>query len=627
VQRIEPDPAGDRVATVVCSRQAEVLHGEYQPLITAHTPSGDLPAWPAEPDWAQLRDGATLQADRVDFESFWCPHTVGTRVLRAGVDFDKVVLGIPVTALRDIVAPLAEVRPRWRAMIEALKPVPNVAMQLWMDRSTAELGDWPRPPGLDAGPAPYAVWTDMTETMRFEEWPADHQPVSVHYLCGVMPTDLHLRPASATSTPEEAHAQARRMAIRWLEVDAYELWPDAFAPGKVFRWDILHAPTGTRRGARLDAQFIRANVDPSELTHASPPNSTELRLHSGNSGFENLYLAGDWTRTGLNSAAVEGAFMSGRQAARAISGGTWPVSGEDWMAHPPPPGPRAPARPLYIDRVGRGEQAMPAPGLMQDARITAFALPASRAQGLVDRYLNEPCGQPGRYVADVPTALLTFLSARMTSTADEIGSLADRECAVWIPLRQGGRRLFWMPYVVVDTAIAAITGRETWGFPKEVGRLEIGADRWMAEGMVFDPLSRATPGRMAPLVVARRVGAPGPLGALLSTASAFAAELGGSLIDELFGVVAPTIVNLKQFRDATEPDRACFQSIVESSLEIVNFRAGRVLAGNFEVAMPPHGSHHIAADLGLAEVVVPTVVAEIEVDFRAGLGAEVWRWG
>jgi uncharacterized protein with NAD-binding domain and iron-sulfur cluster len=42
------------------------------------------------------------------------------------------------------------------------------------------------------------------------------------------------------------------------------------------------------------------------------------------SGFDNLFLAGDWTDSGLNAGCVEAATMSGLQAANAVLGrGRW----------------------------------------------------------------------------------------------------------------------------------------------------------------------------------------------------------------------------------------------------------------------------------------------------------------
>ncbi len=52
----------------------------------------------------------------------------------------------------------------------------------------------------------------------------------------------------------------------------------------------------------------------------SVPGTTEYRLRADESGFENLYLAGDWLRTGRSAGGIEGACMGRLQASRAISG-------------------------------------------------------------------------------------------------------------------------------------------------------------------------------------------------------------------------------------------------------------------------------------------------------------------
>jgi uncharacterized protein with NAD-binding domain and iron-sulfur cluster len=52
----------------------------------------------------------------------------------------------------------------------------------------------------------------------------------------------------------------------------------------------------------------------------------------GDSGFANLFLAGDWTRNGADIGCVEATVMSGRLAARAVLKMTpidLPVHGED----------------------------------------------------------------------------------------------------------------------------------------------------------------------------------------------------------------------------------------------------------------------------------------------------------
>ena len=80
----------------------------------------------------------------------------------------------------------------------------------------------------------------------------------------------------------------------------------------------------------------------------------------------------------------------------------------------------------------------------------------------------------------VPFVLCTYLrSDFLTSTSEQVGTISDRECALWIVLVEKPRGLalprivFWMPYIVIDTSIGMATGREIWGFRKEIGPVTI----------------------------------------------------------------------------------------------------------------------------------------------------------
>jgi uncharacterized protein with NAD-binding domain and iron-sulfur cluster len=70
----------------------------------------------------------------------------------------------------------------------------------------------------------------------------------------------------------------------------------------------------------LRSQFVRVNVDPSDRYVLCAPGSDHLRLRSDESGFDNLYLAGDWTDNGVNAGCIEAAVLSGLQAANAVAG-------------------------------------------------------------------------------------------------------------------------------------------------------------------------------------------------------------------------------------------------------------------------------------------------------------------
>ena len=88
-----------------------------------------------------------------------------------------------------------------------------------------------------------------------------------------------------------------------------------------FRWDLLVGDDAGASGSdRLASQFIRANWAPSERYVQSLPGTDKYRLKPGDSGYDNLVLAGDWTDCGFNAGCVEAATMSGLLAARAITG-------------------------------------------------------------------------------------------------------------------------------------------------------------------------------------------------------------------------------------------------------------------------------------------------------------------
>jgi len=69
----------------------------------------------------------------------------------------------------------------------------------------------------------------------------------------------------------------------------------------------------------LKGQHIVANVDPSERYTLSLPGTTKYRLRPDEKVVPGLYVAGDWTDSGLNIGCVEAAVMSGRLASAAIT--------------------------------------------------------------------------------------------------------------------------------------------------------------------------------------------------------------------------------------------------------------------------------------------------------------------
>jgi uncharacterized protein with NAD-binding domain and iron-sulfur cluster len=291
-----------------------------------------LPCWPGTPDYGQIApaQAALLREHAVDLESWWSDwpalyrqafgQDLPQRVLLRGRDFDQVVLGLPVSTLPLVAPGLLAASPPLASSAAALRSVVTQACQVWLDRDTRALGWTYLPDGeepiLTAFSQPYDTWAAMRQVLPSEDWPQASLPHSVQYFCGAMALS-ELPPRSDTGFPARAAAQAKANAIGLLGERIKALWKEA---GSSFPWQWLVDPLGAEGPARMDRQYWRANVDPSERYVLSVAGSSVQRLSSIGTGLPNLFLAGDWLRTGLDSGCVEAAVMGGMQAARAIGG-------------------------------------------------------------------------------------------------------------------------------------------------------------------------------------------------------------------------------------------------------------------------------------------------------------------
>lgn len=322
------------VQSVLVAVQAKSTRDPYGPTFLVN----GLKCWPAEPLWNQLVDGEQIKQAAVNFESHWCSWPVaGEETLERGTHFDKVVLALSLGGLKQlnpadasIAEELTAVNPDFRKMTEQIGLIPTQAFQIWCDPDLRGLGWQPDPPATVAAPEPHSVWADMSHTMRYEPWP-EPKPQTVEYFCGVLGTDLFTKPSTELGVPQTASNEVKRQAIAYLQQYAYTFFPQLGSRNGVVRWSLLHDYTGANGPARFEQQFWRANVSPNECIPGSGKGATRCRLRAGASGFENLYLAGCWVRTGLNNTCIEGAVMAGKQAARAISGSPQEIPGENFL--------------------------------------------------------------------------------------------------------------------------------------------------------------------------------------------------------------------------------------------------------------------------------------------------------
>jgi uncharacterized protein with NAD-binding domain and iron-sulfur cluster len=314
------DPSGRHIDRVEVLQQARPK-GTYQPLVDVN----GLPCWPSAPLWDQLEDGEKLEAADVAFELGEAEPGASTTTLRFGDDFDRVVLAISAAALPAICRDVMAASPAFRAMLDHTHTTMTQAFQLWLTTPPGELGFPYGHVATSSFVEPVDTGCDNSQLLWSEQWPAEGSPRSVWYFCGLM------HDIAAEESPEQADERARRAAYGYLDSIGQQ-WPQAVGPDG-FRWDLLAATRDVDGPARFDTQFWRANVTPTERYVQTLPGTVKYRLRADESGLANLYLAGDWTRNGMDFGAVEATVMSGMLAARAISGSPAKIAWERdaWM--------------------------------------------------------------------------------------------------------------------------------------------------------------------------------------------------------------------------------------------------------------------------------------------------------
>jgi uncharacterized protein with NAD-binding domain and iron-sulfur cluster len=277
--------------------------------------------WPASPaELLKRTPGAGTPLPAEFYESWFLGRSaakVSTRVLRRGANdgFDLVVFGLPIGCVPYVAPDLVAHSNRWKAAVEHLRTVPTQAMQLWLDLPVSKLG---AVPGAVVGGfvEPFDTWADMPQLVHQEKVPGSE---TVAYFCNVLADAPAPVRGQAEQWLKDQRTLVRFNALRFLTSDIGTLWPLAVDPlTRKLHWDILVDPDGTTGQDRLNAQYLRANVEPSERYVLSVPGSSAHRIPPGDTGFENLYAVGDWTSCILDAGCVEAAVISGMRAANRI---------------------------------------------------------------------------------------------------------------------------------------------------------------------------------------------------------------------------------------------------------------------------------------------------------------------
>jgi uncharacterized protein with NAD-binding domain and iron-sulfur cluster len=670
VKGLAPSADGSRIETVLIDKQVTLADGlqEYQPLI----PVNGADCWPSAPLWKQIKDGEALAAAGYDFENAYGPPfppqppPVKLPPLRLGQDFDEVILGISVGALSDICQPLMLQKPAWTDMINNLPTVRTQALQLWLKSGLDGLGGPyvkpPVPPTPTGSPPmgpivttcnpPFDTYSDMSQLLNAEAWTAP-PPGSIAYFCAI----LEDGPNDAAQTKETVKKNARGWMTSWL----HTLWPNIGESEQGFRWNLIYSKRDLTGPARLDDQYWRANINPSDRYVLSLPGTLRHRMEPGNTGYTNLYVAGDWTRVPeINAGCVEVAAMSGLAAASALSGVNIPIvtiTPEPFKTN------------RYIN-YGGWNTLPPPPYDCNDSTFYSFAFPADKVacQDFIDRSYNVAAGR-NQFRVMLDMAFLNIVQSRKTAASAPPfsleGTMSETDIGLWLAVGSYERGAvipksigFVPAYLFINNGWSAVAGHDVWGYPKYFATMTLpetapssGPFEVSALGIPkFAPTAHAEQHQMLNLNGTDVKWVPldqlsgGPLGAPVSPTDIFKQlcvcadekllkELADSpdmptFLGTVGGVPFP-VFYLKQVRSADSATAASYQAVLRGDLSLTKLYEGGLTFGNWSLELGEFDSLPFVRDLGLGTpkdgkvVLTTTIGAWAQIDFTVGMASPI----
>lgn len=331
VQQVHHSDTG-KIEKISMAEQVKLRDGstEYNPFRKIE----GLNSWPAEPLYDQIdaKQAEKLKENEVNLESSWADwENYREFTLEKGKDFDQVLLGISVAALKHICSEIVEKREDWKNMVDKVETTQTAQVQLWMKPTLREMGfkveDW----GMAEGDEPNSViyanylysWTDMSLILDMEKWPEHLKPGHLSYWCGTIPDASPIEPFSNHWFPKTQQARMMGITEQWLLSNGGWLWPDTSSRENPqgFNFEYL-APFEEKEDMtpieKFYQQFFLLNIEPSDRYVLAVPGSNQYRKKADESGFSNMFLTGDWIDFGFNVGHMEGAVTAGLRAAHAI---------------------------------------------------------------------------------------------------------------------------------------------------------------------------------------------------------------------------------------------------------------------------------------------------------------------
>jgi Acetoacetate decarboxylase (ADC) len=301
------------------------------------------------------------------------------------------------------------------------------------------------------------------------------------------------------------------------------------------------------------------------------------------------------------------------------------------------------------------------PYLQQGTILHNFCINGDKdkIQQKLDTMFAEPSGGEVRYHPIMSKLFLSVAEIARIIPQNPIdyarGGVSEIDVTIWAVAHRAGSGPFelrWIPlFLAVDNDWAMATGREVYGFPKEIGKFHFDPQTPdPADGRSFrvDAFAiphfspQSTPSWLPLFEIKPQESDPDQPKSLWEKIEHFADEaverMGETVVDVGLKVASEKAIAraihgeavilpfLKQFPDVADPMRACYQAIVEAPTTINTFRRGGLTKPQYQVKIHSYDTHPFFQELGIkSEIQDVGRGMWVDFDFTMDLGTVLWQ--
>jgi hypothetical protein len=313
----------------------------------------------------------------------------------------------------------------------------------------------------------------------------------------------------------------------------------------------------------------------------------------------------------------------------------------------------SPPLPKYIDYGPR--LTFPGPFLATGGSFLCLVLKgdAAKLSRLCEQVLNEPAQGRCAYTPLTPYVVMMMGSWTQLSSLWPglvvAGNVPETSLTFWLPVSatdaDGSKRVcLFAPYLFVDNEASLLIGREDFGYAKALGQFDPqpevvppnGTTTVTAYGEDPNNPAQGQPGWYQVVTLEERTAGdqpstPADANVALEVAKKLVELLEApdpdpeKVVSTVFSAVKEFFdsktreVFLKQFRDASQPTRACLCQVVESPIVVRQPRVSR-LSSRWDVTVQSSRTYPIYDDLGIgAQTADVAYTLEYEMELGTGL--------